>query len=120
VNDAAECALVLATPTAEPKLWDEFVEGALRSYRKHGVAQAIEPSTLGDPESTSLFLAAVDANGQMIAGVRAQGPYHDAEQAHAIVEWAGQSALPAVRKMIADRIPFGVVEIKTAWTTMPR
>lgn len=112
----ADCTLVLATPWAEPELWDGFVAGAVRSYRKHGVVQAIEPSTLADPFTTSLFLAAVDDDGRVIGGVRAQGPYRDAEEAHAIVEWAGQPALPAVHKMISDRLPFGVVEIKTAWT----
>ncbi|MGU3499538.1 hypothetical protein [Mycobacterium sp. C31M] len=112
----ADCTLVLATPWAEPELWDDFVAGAVRSYRKHGVVQAIEPSTLADPFTTSLFLAAVTDDGRVIGGVRAQGPYRDADEAHAIVEWAGQPALPAVRKMISDRLPFGVVEIKTAWT----
>ena len=115
-NQAAHCELVLATPSAEPTLWDEFVAGAVRSYRKHGVVDAIEPSTLADPAVTSLFLAAVDDGGTVLGGVRAQGPYLDADEAHAIVEWAGQPALPRVRKMIADRLPFGVVEIKTAWT----
>ncbi len=32
------------------------------------------------------------------------------------MEWDGQPGLTAVRKMIGDRLPFGVVEIKTAWT----
>lgn len=115
-----ECTLVLATPTAEPELWDDFLDGALRSYRKHGVEQAIEPSAVADPATTSLFLTAIDDAGRVIGGVRAQGPYRHADESHAIVEWAGQNALPRVRKMIADRIPFGVVEIKTAWTADDR
>jgi hypothetical protein len=112
-----DCTLVVSTPGAEPELWDDFVEGALRSYRKHGVERAIDPGTLADPVATSLFLAAIDDTGRVVGGVRAQGPYRDAEQSHAVVEWADQPALPLVRKMIDDRIPFGVVEIKTAWSS---
>ncbi len=112
----SQCTLVLSTPAAEPELWDDFIEGALRSYRKHGVERAIDPGTLVDPVATSLFLAAVDDAGQVVGGVRAQGPYREAEESHAIVEWAGQTSLPLVRKMIEDRLPFGVVEIKTAWS----
>nr|WP_243632759.1 hypothetical protein [Mycobacterium uberis] len=43
------------------------------------------------------------------------GPLGSAEDSHAVVEWADNSGLPAVRKMINDRVPFGVVEVKTAW-----
>lgn len=111
-----DCTLVVSTPWAEPELWGDFIEGALRSYRKHGVERAIDPGTLADPAATSLFLAAIDDTGRVIGGVRAQGPYRDPEESHAMVEWADQPALPLVRKMIDDRIPFGVVEIKTAWT----
>lgn len=110
------CTLVVSTPWAEPELWGDFIEGAIRSYRKHGVACAIDPSVLADPATTSLFLAAIDDSGGVVGGVRAQGPYGGADESHALVEWAGQPALPLVRKMIDDRVPFGVVEIKTAWT----
>ncbi|GAA2557659.1 hypothetical protein [Mycolicibacterium diernhoferi] len=112
----SESTLVLSTPTAEPELWDDFIEGALRSYRKHGVERAIDPSTLVDPAATSLFLAAVDDAGHVVGGVRTQGPYREPEESHALVEWAGQDSLPLVRKMIEDRLPFGVVEVKTAWS----
>lgn len=111
-----DCTLVVSTPRAEPELWSDFIAGALCSYRKHGVERAIDPSTLADPDSTSLFLTAIDDTGRVVGGVRAQGPYADAEESHAVVEWADQPALPQVRKMIGDRVPFGVVEIKTAWS----
>lgn len=111
-----DCTIVVSTPRAEPVLWLNFFEGAMRSYRKHGVERAIDPSALADPATTSLFLAAIDDAGRVVGGVRAQGPYVGADESHAVVEWAGQPALPQVRKMIDDRIPFGVVEVKTAWT----
>ena len=40
-----------------------------------------------------------------------------ADECHALLEWSGQPGLDAVRKMITDRLPFGVVEMKTAWVT---
>ena len=52
-----------------------------------------------------------------LGGIRAIGPLTSPDQTHAVDEWAGQPSQPLVRKMIADRIPFGVVEMKTAWVT---
>lgn len=115
-DEGAACTLVVSTPGAEPELWDDFIDGAMSSYREHGAERAIDEDVLRDPAMTSLFLAAIDSTGAVVGGVRAQGPYGDVEQSHAVVEWDGQSGLIAVRKMIGDRIPFGVVEIKTAWT----
>src|SRR3954452_10531356 len=110
-----ECTLVVSEPKSEPTLWAEYVRGAQDSYRKHGVERALDQASLRHPSETSLFLGAVDQSGRMVAGVRAKGPYLDADESHATIEWAGQPGLPTVRKLIADRIPFGVVEIKTAW-----
>ncbi|ETB16062.1 hypothetical protein MAA44156_01318 [Mycobacterium avium subsp. avium] len=38
------------------------------------------------------------------------------EDSHALQEWKGNPGLPLLRYMIANRIPFGVVEVKSAWT----
>ncbi|MGJ6125451.1 hypothetical protein QN239_23035 [Mycolicibacterium sp. Y3] len=111
-----DCTLVMSTPGAEPELWDDFIDGALYSYREHGAERAIDEDVLRDPAMTSLFLTALDSTGTVVGGVRAQGPYGAVEESHAVVEWDGQPGLTAVRKMIGDRLPFGVVEIKTAWT----
>jgi hypothetical protein len=110
-----ECTLVAAEPTTEPQLWAEYLRGAEDSYRRHGVERALDLESLRNPCETSLFLAAVDQAGRIVAGVRAKGPYGAADESHAVVEWADQPGLDTVRKLIADRIPFGVVEIKTAW-----
>ena len=112
-----ECTLVAARPTTEPRLWAEYLRGARDSYRRHGVERALDLESLRIPSETSLFLAAVDQTGHMVAGVRAKGPYGAADESHAVVEWHGRPGLHTVRKLIADRIPFGVVEVKTAWVT---
>jgi hypothetical protein len=38
-----------------------------------------------------------------------------ADDSPAVVEWAGQPGQVAVRKMITDRVPFGILEMKSAW-----
>lgn len=111
------CTLVVSRPLAEPSLWAEYVEGAQRNYRRHGVEQALDMAEIGKAEETALFYAAVDETGRVVGGVRARGPYRSADESHAMVEWAGQPGLQTVRKMITDRLPFGVVEMKTAWVT---
>ena len=110
-----QCTLVVSKPSLDPDLWHEYVRGALHNYRKHRVERALDMDTIRSRKDTALFFAAVDQTGRVVGGLRAKGPYRSAEESHAVVEWAGHPALPAVRKMITDRIPFGVVEMKTAW-----
>lgn len=113
----AECTVVASTPSADPSLWQEYLAGAERSYRAHRVERALDLAAFRDGADTAMFLATVDAEGRVIGGVRAKGPLACAEDSHAVVEWEGQRGLAAVRKMITDRLPFGVVEVKTAWVT---
>jgi hypothetical protein len=107
--------LVLSQPTLDPELWAEFSLGAERSYRKYGVECALDLDMLRSGADTIMFCAAIDDDGQMVAGLRAIGPLRSADDSHAVVEWAGQPGEQAVRDMINDRIPFGVLEIKSGW-----
>lgn len=113
----SECTVVFAQPTIERDLWLDYVRGACRSYRKHGVEGALDMEALRDGHDTILFAACVDDAGRVVGGVRAKGPYQSADECHALLEWAGQPGFDAVRKMVTDRLPFGVVEMKTAWVT---
>lgn len=112
-----DCAITFAHPAVEPELWRDFVSGATRSYTKHGVAKALDMDALHSGADTILFAACVDRSGKVVGGLRAKGPYQSADEAHALQEWSGQPGFDAVRKMIDDRLPFGVVEMKTAWVT---
>lgn len=116
-DPAIECTIVYATPTTERDLWKDYVEGACQSYRKHRVAAALDADALRSGRDTALFAACIDASGQVIGGIRARGPYRSADECHAVKEWDGQVGQDAVYKMVADRIPFGVAEMKTAWVT---
>ena len=112
-----ECSIVFAHPTIEPDLWRDFVRGATRSYTSRGVEKALDMQALATGNDTILFAACVNQAGRVVGGLRAKGPYESADEAHALHEWSGQPGYDAVRKMITDRLPFGVVEMKTAWVT---
>lgn len=109
------CTVVVSTPSADPALWADFVDGAARSYHNHGIERALDMDSLTDEPNTQLFHAVVNDAGAVMAGIRARGPLESAEESHAIVEWADRPGLRTVRKMLTDRMPFGVVEMKTAW-----
>jgi hypothetical protein len=111
----SECTIVFAQPSIERELWLDYVRGACQSYRKHGVERALDMDALRRGDDTVLFAACVDESGRVVAGLRGRGPYRSADECHALLEWSGQPGLEAVRKMVADRLPFGVVEMKTAW-----
>ena len=111
----SECRFVVARPSDEPALWEEYLEGAVTGYRKYGAEKALEYRRIQDGDTTAAFFVAIEPNGSVAAGVRIQGPYLSAGQAHAITEWGTHPGAPAVRRMIEDRLPFGVVEAKGAW-----
>ena len=116
-DPASECTIVFARPAIERDLWMDYVRGACQSYRKHGVENALDMDALRNGADTILFAACVDDAGKVVGGLRARGPYQSADECHALLEWSGQPGQDAVRKMITDRLPFGVVEMKTAWVT---
>lgn len=116
----AECTLVLSQPSLDRELWRDYLSGAERSYRKHGVEAALDVPAIRNGADTIAFWATIDSTGRIVGGVRAKGPLRDADDSHATIEWAGQPGLAAVRKMIDDRAPFGILEMKSAWVTDDR
>lgn len=116
VPDTDGVRLVLSHPAADENLWEEYLCGAWEAYERYGAQAALDVPAVRDGISTSLFYALVD-DGAVVGGVRAQGPYVCASQSHAVVEWAGNRGLDAVREAIATRIPDGVVEMKSAWVS---
>ena len=111
------CTLVVSCPSADPGLWREYSIGVQRSYSKHGVECALDLDALRSGADTVMFFVVIDDAGRIVAGVRAKGPLQSADDSHAVVEWAGQAGQQAVRNMITDRIPFGILEMKSAWVT---
>jgi hypothetical protein len=114
------CTLVLSHPSADPGLWSRFLAGAYRSYRKHGVESVLDVGALRNGADTMMFSAVVDDAGEVVGGLRAKGPLRSADDSHAVVEWSGHTGQHNIRKMITDRIPFGVLEMKSGWVSDDR
>lgn len=110
-----DCTLVISQPATDPDLWAQYSDGAHRSYAEHGVECALDSDALRSGADTLVYFAVIGDAGRMVAGVRGIGPLRSAEDSHAVVEWAGQPGQQAVRDMINDRVPFGVMEMKSAW-----
>lgn len=107
--------VVVRAPQDDPAAWDEYLAGAVRSYRRHGVSAVLDLDAVADGRSTSLFFTVLDHDGRVLGGMRAQGPYTHADQAHAVLEWAGDPGQDEVRARVAARLGDGVVEGKTGW-----
>ena len=111
---------MISQPATDPDLWAQYSVGAHRSYAQHGVECALDSDALRSGADTLVYFAVIDDAGQMVAGVRGIGPLQSADDSHAVVEWAGQPSQQAVRDMINDRVPFGVMEMKSAWVIEER
>lgn len=114
-DPVAECSMIMARPSAEPDLFAEYHRGATASYARFGVSDALDPDTDACAADTALFWVLTNVDGDVVGGVRAKGPLRSPDDSHAIVEWAGQPGAAAVRQMIAERVPLGILEMKAAW-----
>ncbi|WP_253662050.1 hypothetical protein [Williamsia maris] len=114
-DPASGCDLVLGTPRSAPDLWMQYLDGAQSLYAAHGVSAALDYDAVVDGDSTTLFYAAVDRSGVIRGGHRAQGPYLDVRDSHALVEWDGNDGRDELIAAVNSRLGYGVVEMKTAW-----
>ncbi|MDI6629598.1 hypothetical protein AB0362_07345 [Rhodococcus sp. NPDC079359] len=115
-DQRSQCFVLATTPAENPALWKQFLDGAEESYMRHGVTTALEISAIRDGSTTALFFAALDRTGQIVGGVRVQGPYSSVDQSHALIEFADHpEGLRHVHTMLDERIGHGVVELKSAW-----
>jgi hypothetical protein len=114
-DETTGCWISVSTPEAEPQLWEQYLQGAFRSYRKHGVESAIDVDAIRHGTDTALFFAAVAQDGRVVGGTRVVGPLGAPDESHALVEWEGAEGVDVLRRMIANRLPFGVAEVKSAW-----
>lgn len=115
-DPVAETSMIMASPTAEPELFERYHRGAVASYRRHGVAAAMETDVARCADDTAVFWALTDIEGELVGGVRAKGPLRTPDDSHAAIEWAGQAGETDIRRAIAEMVPLGVIELKGAWT----
>lgn len=109
--------ILMGPPQADPALWREYLDGALAVYRSYGAEDAIEYDAWLDGASTALFCVVLDFDGKVVAGMRAEGPHRHVDQVHAVRSWDGRPGDAAFRRLVAEQIPFGVVESKTGWVS---
>ena len=114
-DQATGCWVTASTPEAEPELWAQYLDGAFQSYRRHGLEWVLDVDAVREGADTALFFAAVSPEGQVVGGTRVVGPLRSPEDSHALSEWAGNPGLPTLREMIANRLDFGIAEVKSAW-----
>ncbi len=114
-DQATGCWVAASTPEADPDLWEQYLDGAFQSYRRHGLEWVLDVDAVRDGADTALFFAATDPQGRVVGGTRVVGPLRAPEDSHALDEWDGNPGAAVLRYMIANRIPFGVVEVKSAW-----
>src|SRR5271163_3431401 len=81
------CWISACTPEAEPELWAQYLDGALKSYRRHGVESVLNIDAIRDGGDTAWFFTAVDGDGTVVGGTRVIGPLQSPEDSHALVEW---------------------------------
>ena len=112
---ATQTTLVVGTPASAPGVWMNYIDGAIETYRSHGIAHAIDVTSVRDGVGTRLFCAVLDYDGHVVGGLRIRGPYRSPDDSHALLEWAGQRGQPALVRAIRSRIPGGLVEAKTAY-----
>ncbi len=112
----------MTTPARSPRLWKQYLAGALKVYRHFGIEDVLGHDAVADGRSTALFCAATDPAGEMVGGVRIQGPYTWVSEMASLAPWSGRPGGDDLIRMIARRIPRGVVEARGAWVarSVPR
>ncbi|MGI5223093.1 hypothetical protein [Nocardia sp. CA-290969] len=103
------------TPDHSPELWRRYLAGARETYRHFGNEQALEFDKMADGSSTALFFTATDSAGEVVGGLRVQGPYTWVSEVSSLHPWAGRPGATDLSRMMARRIPRGVVESRALW-----
>jgi len=107
---------VLCPPNSSPFLWAAYCEGAEAAYAQHGVTQALRlpDSTVDDQHPW--FAVALDADSEVVAGLRVNGPLGVPADAAALRELSSSSvALRRITDILTETLSDGVIEIKGFW-----
>ncbi|MGV9715892.1 MULTISPECIES: hypothetical protein [Rhodococcus] len=114
-DPVSQYRFITASPSSAPDIWHEYLDGALKAYTKFGAESALEYDRVVSGRSTALFSAALDEQGTVVGGLRAQGPFLSADESHALKEWQDAEQVARIRASIEAKVPFGIIEAKAAW-----
>ena len=70
----AECTVKIARPSDDDTLWREYLAGAERSYRKHGVSAAIDVDAIRDAGDTTVFWTMLDSSAVSVPSAHSPRP----------------------------------------------
>ncbi|AYY14095.1 hypothetical protein EF847_16710 [Actinobacteria bacterium YIM 96077] len=97
-------------------LWQQYVVGATRTYRRFGAENALTLPTTTPESITPIFAVAHDNNDDVVAGWYANGPLDAVYEAHAPSEFqADPLAATLVAEWISQALPDGAIELKAGW-----
>lgn len=107
---------LLCPPNSSPFLWAAYREGAEAAYAMHGVMAALRlpDSTVDDQHPW--FAVGLDTSGEVVAGLRVNGPLGVPSDAAALRELSSSpSAERRITDILAKTLSDGVIEIKGFW-----
>jgi molybdopterin/thiamine biosynthesis adenylyltransferase len=105
-------------PAARPDRWIAYLEGAAREFARYGLGDLVDRRTLERAEGVPLFFVGVDADDQVVAGLRCYGPLEGPAASQALAEMARSPEAGEHERLIAATAPYGVIESKGAWRKM--
>lgn len=109
----SDARLFIFYPADYPYLWKKYLEGLQREYGRLGVSHILDMETLDNPETAPLGVLVI-IDGEIVAGMRFQGPVRKAEDAFIYSEMAGgDQAL--LKQYLEEWIPEKVIEAKGLW-----
>jgi len=112
----ADIRLFIFKPSDYPYLWLKYVEGLQREYRRMGVSHILDVDVLKDPKFFQLAMIAI-MGGEVVAGLRCNGPLRKASHAAAFEEMTGGNQA-FVKEYLEVRLPESIAEPKGLWVDL--
>lgn len=104
------------TPERRYDLWEEYVAGARRTYRKFQVERALALPTITPESAGPVFAVATDDDGVIRAGWYVNGPLQSVSDGYAPRELATEPVSASLATAwISEALPAGVIEVKAVW-----
>lgn len=99
-----------------PTLWADYCTGATKAYRRYGVTAALRLPAARTTGEHPAFVVAIDADAEIVGGLRVNGPLTDPDQAACLGELAASpTAVRRMRRILQQTLSDGIVEIKGFW-----
>ncbi|WP_129666474.1 hypothetical protein [Phytoactinopolyspora endophytica] len=103
-------------PADRHDLWEAYVAGAARSYRKYGAENALRLPPTTPSSMAPIFAVVKGSDEEVIGGWYANGPLRAVSEAFAPGEFAADPiSATLIAEWIAQVVPQGVFEFKGVW-----